>query len=326
MTETEKPKFIPIPLDTLQINTDKNFDVFIKTKKGKMVLYSAGRESFSLKVRDNLIEHGISILYISEKDIGLYNSYLSENLSEQLSNPNAPTQDKAEFAYTTIANIGRNLFAKPTAETIDSYKNAISKTVDFVLKEDDSVAHLINMTQFDFTTYNHSMNVGIFATGLTKALFANNDKHNLEELASGFFLHDLGKSGIPLKILRKPGPLDSEEWGIMKTHPTLGFDILTKFDKITPESKIIVVQHHERHNGTGYPNGVRGKNIHIYSKICCIADVFEALVAKRPYKKQKSFFEALKIMQGQMKDDFDPVIFKKFVLLFTNQKVKAKFV
>ena len=198
--------------------------------------------------------------------------------------------------------------------------------MDFVLKEDDSVAHLINMTQFDFTTYNHSMNVGIFATGLTKALFANNDKHNLEEIASGYFLHDIGKSGIPLNILRKPGPLDSEEWGIMKTHPTLGFDILTKFDKITPESQIIVVQHHERHNGTGYPNGVRGKKIHIYSKICCIADVFEALVAKRPYKKQKSFFEALKIMQGQMKDDFDPIIFKKFVLLFTEQKVKAKFI
>ena len=144
-----------------------------------------------------------------------------------------------------------------------------------------------------------SENADIFATALTKALFANNDKHNLEEIASGFFLHDIRKSEIPLSILRKPGPIDSEEWGVMKTHPTLGFDILTKFDKITPESRIIVLQHHERHNGTGYPNGVQGKKIHIYSEICCIADVFEALVAKRPYKKRKTFFEALKIMQGR---------------------------
>ena len=63
----------------------------------------------------------------------------------------------------------------------------------------------------------------------------------------------------------------------------------------------------------------------MYSKICCIADVFEALVAKRPYKKPKSIFEALQIMKEQMKDDFDPLFFKKFVLLFTDKRVKAKY-
>jgi HD-GYP domain-containing protein (c-di-GMP phosphodiesterase class II) len=111
----------------------------------------------------------------------------------------------------------------------------------------------------------------------------------------------------------------------MKTHPQMGYDILTKFNHMTPEAKIIVLEHHERHSGSGYPNGIRGEKIHIYSKVCTIADVFEALVAKRPYKKQKTFFDALKIMKEQMNQDFDPEFFRKFVLLFTDQRVRLKY-
>ncbi len=197
--------------------------------------------------------------------------------------------------------------------------------MNFILTEEDSVANLINLTHLDFTIYNHSINVGIFATGLMKALFTEETTHNLEELAAGFFLHDIGKSEIPLNILLKPGPLDSEEWALMKEHPARGYSILLKFNHITPESQIIVLQHHERNNGAGYPQGLRGNSIHLYSKICSIADVFEALVAKRPYKKSKTIFEALQIMREQMKNDFDPLFFKKFVLLFTDKRVKAKF-
>lgn len=325
MAAPANPKFIPIPLETLKIDTSKSFDVFIKRDQDKMVLYSAGGEQFTAEVRDKLIENGLYILYITEGDVIPYNNYLAENLSSFLSNPDTNNEEKSEFAYKTISNIGRGLFMKPTAESISSYKNAITKTMNFILSEEEAVSNLINLTRLDFTTYNHSMNVGIFATGLMKALFSDDDTHNLEELAVGFFLHDLGKSTIPLKILQKPGPLDSEEWTIMKGHPTKGYEILLQFNHITPESQIIVLQHHERNSGAGYPQGLRGNNIHIYSKICSIADVFEALVAKRPYKKAKPIFEALGIMKEQMKNDFDPIFFKKFVLLFTDKLVKAKY-
>ena len=137
-------------------------------------------------------------------------------------------------------------------------------------------------------------------------------------------MHDIGKIGIPDNILLKQGRLEAEEWDIMKSHSQKGFDILKKFEKLTAETQIIVLQHHERHNGTGYPQGLMGKEIHLYSKICTIADVFEALVAKRPYKKQKTFFEALKIMKEHMSEDFDPAFFSKFVLMFTQEKVKLK--
>ena len=91
-------------------------------------------------------------------------------------------------------------------------------------------------------------------------------------------------------------------------------------NSLSKEAKFIVMQHHERHNGKGYPNGLQGDEIHVYSKICCIADAFDALTAKRPYKKELSAFESLKIMQKDMRNEFDPYFFEQFVMLFSVKK------
>jgi HD-GYP domain-containing protein (c-di-GMP phosphodiesterase class II) len=80
------------------------------------------------------------------------------------------------------------------------------------------------------------------------------------------------------------------------------------------------MEHHERHNGSGYPRGLRGAQIHTYSKICLIADVFDALTAERPYKASKTPFQALQIMKTEMVDEFDPGFFARFVLMFGDRK------
>ncbi len=102
----------------------------------------------------------------------------------------------------------------------------------------------------------------------------------------------------------------------MKTHPVDGVKILNRFDELTQEADVIVSQHHERHDGQGYPKGLKGDQIHMYAQICSIADVFDALSAKRPYRDGYSTFNALKIMKDEVFKDFDPVFFQKFVKLF----------
>jgi HD-GYP domain-containing protein (c-di-GMP phosphodiesterase class II) len=96
----------------------------------------------------------------------------------------------------------------------------------------------------------------------------------------------------------------------------MGFRLLHDTKQITEESRLIVLQHHERHNGTGYPKKLRGDDIHIYGRICSVADVFDALVSKRPYKTQKTPFDALRIMKEEMLDHFHKDVFQTFVLLF----------
>jgi len=102
----------------------------------------------------------------------------------------------------------------------------------------------------------------------------------------------------------------------MREHPDLGFKLLTETNQVSEESRLIVLQHHERANGAGYPLKLRGNEIHVYGRICSVADVFDALVSKRPYKEKLKPFEALHVMKSEMIDHFNPEIFEKFVLLF----------
>jgi len=99
-------------------------------------------------------------------------------------------------------------------------------------------------------------------------------------------------------------------------HPHIGFKLLYDTQQITDESKIIVLQHHERVDGTGYPKKLMGNDIHIYARICAIADVYDALTSERPYKRKMSPFDALKLMSEEMMNHFQKELFEQFVKLF----------
>jgi hypothetical protein len=99
----------------------------------------------------------------------------------------------------------------------------------------------------------------------------------MHELGAGFFLHDLGKVEVDASIINKPGKLTEEEMSRMRQHPHMGYKLLYETNELTHECKKIVLQHHERYDGKGYPNGLQGNDIHLYGRICSIADVFDAL-------------------------------------------------
>ena len=101
----------------------------------------------------------------------------------------------------------------------------------------------------------------------------------------------------------------------MRSHPCQGYAILSEAGELSEECRIIVMQHHERQDGNGYPRRLRGDEIHSYSRICSIADVYDALTSERSYKKRFTPFEALTIMKEQMIDHFTTELFEKFVLL-----------
>ncbi|MCD6569630.1 MAG: HD domain-containing protein [Deltaproteobacteria bacterium] len=133
----------------------------------------------------------------------------------------------------------------------------------------------------------------------------------------------MGKSKIPNEILNKSGPLTKEEWDIMKKHPQWGYEILMETGDMTEEAAHIVLEHHERANGSGYPSGKKGDEIHIYARICAIADAYDALTAERSYKSAKRPFDALKLMQEEMAQEFDPEFFAAFVMLFAPPNYNA---
>ena len=165
------------------------------------------------------------------------------------------------------------------------------------------------IAQRDSDTNAHNYRVSIYAVRIGEALGLPDQ--TIRSLIKGSFLHDVGKIGIPDEILLKPGKLDEKEFEIMKTHVEKGHEII-KRSKWLSDALEVVQSHHEKMTGKGYPERLAGGGIPITARIFTIADVFDALTSKRPYKDAWPFEEAMKIMNEGRGTDFDPLLLDAF--------------
>ena len=127
-------------------------------------------------------------------------------------------------------------------------------------------------------------------------------------------MHDIGKIGVPDSVLLKPGKLDGQEWAIMRRHCEYGAEIIGEHNSpILAAAREIAINHHEKWNGTGYPNGLKGEAIPLMARIVAIADVFDALTSDRPYKKAWTEAQALELLQQEAGEHFDPQLVPLFI-------------
>lgn len=163
-------------------------------------------------------------------------------------------------------------------------------------------------------TGNHVKRVAEYSRIIAKHL--GMPDHECEILKMASPMHDIGKVGIPDAVLKKPGRLNAEEWEIMKTHAELGYEMLKNSNRqILKSAAIVAGEHHEKYDGTGYPNGKSGEDIHVYGRITAIADVFDALASDRVYKKAWELEKVLDLFKEERGKHFDP---KMVDILFDN--------
>jgi len=169
----------------------------------------------------------------------------------------------------------------------------------------------------DRETIRHTIRVARLTVRLAR--FMGVSDNELEIINRGALLHDIGKLGVPDRILLKPGPLDEAEWEIMRQHPGLAFEILSLIPEL--QSAIdIPYCHHERWDGTGYPRGLKAEEIPFAARIFSVIDVWDALTSDRPYRRAWSPERALKYIQLGSGQQFDPDAVNAFLyLIATNQ-------
>jgi len=136
---------------------------------------------------------------------------------------------------------------------------------------------------------------------------------DLDALRWGAFLHDTGKVAIPDAILLKPGKLTSEEWEVIKRHPTIGFDMLQHIPSLPPTTLEIVLYHQERWNGSGYPKGLEGTSIPLAARVFAVVDVYDALTSERPYKRAWTPAEAVEQLRREAGILLDPRVVDAFI-------------
>jgi len=311
--------YFAIHPQVLRIDTALSFDVFVRTAKDKHDLLFKSGKQYTALIHAKIFKYSISALYVSTTELQHYYSYLEENVDVVFGDFLISSKSKAKITHELVTSLAKLVLENPDADITVRYKKIVTLIADFIFTTDDAVKHLISFTSSSFQDYNHLVNVGIYSLGLLKEILKETDKHNIGEIACGFFLHDLGKHDIPKHITQKNGQLTPDEWKLIKQHPEKGFRLMEQFSLESEEIRIILLQHHERHNGSGYPLGLTGDQIHMYSKICAIADIFDALTSHRPYRYAQSSFKALKVMQTEMRKEFDPGLFSRFVLMFSKQ-------
>jgi len=232
-----------------------------------------------------------------------------------------------------------NLKAKKYSDLIRDINEALQKEVMKKTKdirdalqlakeaEYEMVVKLGMISEFrDSETGQHIRRISYYAKLLAQLYGLSEEEQNLIFYAAP--LHDVGKIGIPDNILKKPGPLTPEEFEIIKLHTTIGAKILESDPRFVTlkAGKIIAEQHHEKWNGTGYPYGLKGEDIHIYARIVAICDVFDAMTSDRVYRPAFSIEQSLDIMKKGESSHFDPVLFRIFINNFTDiLKIKETF-
>lgn len=195
---------------------------------------------------------------------------------------------------------------------IDGCKIVAKKMVEQILDRGILSLDLTDLRSFDGYTYAHSVNVAVIACVIGFGLNLGNDE--LEQLVMAGLLHDLGKLVIPREILNKPSRLTNEEYDVMKTHSTLSYELIRERWDIPANVKTAVLYHHENIDGSGYPEGMEGEQISLYTKILHTADVYDALISKRPYKKPYSPYEACEYLMGAGGIMFEPKIVEALLL------------
>lgn len=194
-------------------------------------------------------------------------------------------------------------FAEATTSIADGLMKAIM--------ENDAIAVDVDALKIsDEYTFKHSVDVATMAMVIAK-------KHGLSEKAVyevgvAGLLHDIGKTKIPNEVLNKPDRLTDSEFEIMKQHALYGYRILQEKQEISDAIRYGVLQHHEKMNGRGYPLGVPGENISLYAKFISVADIYDALVTERPYKKAFSKRDAVEMIMS-MTDELDIGVMRSFL-------------
>ncbi|MGH7660033.1 MAG: HD-GYP domain-containing protein [Vulcanimicrobiaceae bacterium] len=248
------------------------------------------------------------------------NRVLDEEVDDFLYKPADPVQFLAR-ARSLLKLRNRDLELAERAESLtETVRRA---TADILLAEEETIFRLTRAAEYrDKETKNHIVRMGHYSRLLAARIGRPTSEQELIFLAAP--MHDMGKVAIPDSILLKEGKLTPTEWEIMKSHARAGYEILK--DSGSPVIKMgaeIALAHHEKWDGSGYPNGLKGKDIPLTGRICALADVFDALVSTRPYKKAWPLNEVLETLKKGKAQHFDPGLVDEFLQIIPDvQKVR----
>lgn len=315
----EHPKYMPLPLDGLGIDGTIDCQLYVKAGSEQYVKYRDPGLAFDSQTRDRLRENGHQAVYVRLEDAAMVNGYLEANMSFALQSSSLSTEKKAQVFYNTTVHLVREVMLNPSSpEQVKLCRKAVESSVQHFLSHPKSLAKVMELSSADYYTYTHSTNVMAYSVALGKYLNFP-DGNELVELGESAILHDVGKSYIDWNITNKGGPLNQDEFEIMKQHSDLGFQALSSTKEVPDHVLYAVRHHHEKIDGSGYPHGLTGNQVDLPVRVIALSDIYDALTTRRVYRGAIRSYPALQMIKDKVGTEIDERVFGAFVKMLGEQ-------
>ena len=304
-------QFIPICPLLLSGKGGLSVDVFIKVDANATPkLYCSRRLQVNPRQLQLLLDAGISKLYIESDSYKAYLDDLRSNWVSILNDDNSGEADRTALMYEVVrAVMGDQFNSNNTVSIVETCDKLSHSIVNILQEQPVFVSRLHEMMHHDYALFTHSSNVAIYIAVLAQELGIAGAE--LKQIVVGALLHDIGKLETQDRILTKPDRLDEFEYREVKKHPSYGLRrLLNDQRQLNYGQLMMVYQHHEKLNGSGYPVGVLAGEIHPWARMCAVIDTFEALTSQRPQRKPLSHETALAVLEKLSRSELDEEMVK----------------
>ena len=283
---------------TIPASTICRLSIYLRNaESGEYCLYRHGDMPLEAGDLERLRAGGIETIHLDAGDYCRYQEQLRASLDSALQDETQSVPERFGVLNEVVRGSLREVFrSKNVDRAVQESQKLANHVVDMILHDDFVASELTTVLHYDYGTFTHCANVAYYSVILAQGLTFR-DRGELARIGTGALLHDVGKVEVPDYILTKPGPLTAAEMKTMRRHPGAGLLSLRHHDELDFGQLMMVYQHHERIDGTGYPVRVLGNEIHDWARIVAVADVFEALTSQRPYRRPLTPAAALDLME-----------------------------
>ncbi len=313
-TLEQEATFFPVALAMLEPGKVLPCEIWIRHEGKRPVLYRTANLPFTEEHRQRLLDAGVEHVYISFEEADAWNRYLEDQLRDRISDPTKPLEERAKILLDTAEPLMREVLENPAAPGVKERVGNLAGAIVELIDGPEAFATAIQLMGHDYYTYTHCTHVSIYLVALARETGID-APDVLQSLGRAGLMHDCGKCRIPRELINKPGKFTPEEWEQMKRHPAEGIRILEEAGWRDEVVREVCLRHHERLDGTGYPDGVTDRELDRFTRMAAIVDAFDAMTTDRSYQKGMTGFEALRIIHVKGKGKYDPELVQRFVVL-----------
>lgn len=299
--------YFPVAIDAIE-SDDLGFDLYLVYERSA-VLYRSSGAGYDLSDCAQLREKGITHFYVPNTQHQKFQQAIVAQMSDSFEDRSITVAKRAQIVRDSCGKMIEDFTSNPNIPGLSETLGTMAgKFTQWCEADESEFSYLLDMSEHDYYTTTHMVNVGVGCTLLAAELLGS--EHPLvQKLSLGGLIHDVGKAGVPAEVLNKEGKLTDEEWVMIRKHPQMGADILRSHEGFDELMVDMTLNHHERLDGKGYPNGISGEEISLPARICAVVDVYDALCTARPYRGPIPPRAVLDMMREDVGKAFDAKVF-----------------